>query len=241
TGLGMGGYGDDKWDVAWEHALSTTANPMNTHFMRLNIGGRIITTNPIAAYFRTWLKLLPLAATNFIKENELDDYFGPRSYLDMNIEEIAFDIFKYKVSPISGPINTLLLNRDFKGDPISDNYLTRLGVATTQFAVPIAIQDVIENIREEMALGSNLADGLRDGVPGGLVEGALDLIGLNSYQLDPYSDSRVQAHAENEGFRIRYYMGESTGNKKLRSSYKGLMIKKYMRTYFGEQVLNSIK
>lgn len=231
TGLGMAGAGDEKWKDAFWHSTSTIGNPLSIDFMRLNVGGRVITLNPMASYFRTWLGLLPLIAVNTIREKELDEYLGPRNYTNMNVQEIAFDIFKYKVTPLAGPANALM-NRDFKGDPVSDSPFTRAAIAAMMFTVPIAGQDVIENIREE---------GFKDGLKGGLIEGSLDLLGLNNYQLDPYSDSRVRVHVKNENFRARYYIGESYGNKQLANTYEGLMIKNYIRSNLGEQILNSIK
>lgn len=228
--MGMPNYGDDRWEVAFKDSLWTAGNPFHPNFMKLSIGGRVSTITPHSAYLRAWAKLLPVFFHNYVRDTEMDDFIGPRSYADMTIPEVVFENLKYKVSPIASPISTLVWNKDFRGAPVSDNILTRIGLASTQFMLPIAGQGVIENIRE---------DGLSEGLYHGTIEGVLDLLGVNSYREGPYSDSRVRSHLNDIGFAARYYMGKDYGN--LTNTKTGENIKKYIRDHLGEQILNSIK
>ncbi len=230
---------EERWEAAVNHTLAGTLNPFSTNFLKLQLGQRIYTFSPIAAYFRFTAKVMGSIASELVPG--LTGWLPYNEYDSMKFEEMIGDFLRYKANPVFGSLNTVLWNLDFKGDAVADTKLGQLGVGLTQFGLPISGQSVTENLRRELLNNDDPVIGVKRGLSLGFIEGIIDFTGVSSYTSNPWYDNSVSSYTRDKSFRLRYYIGKDYDNEHLKDTYTGVRIREQIQNDMGEYILNGIK
>lgn len=194
-------------------------NPMKPGFMKTKVNQTMLTLNPYSSYIRSGFRI---GTKVYAELTDNEDVLTSRRMKDNNVLGVVWDEFlKYRMNPLVTSSRNIFYNKDWQNKEIPRDARTQFTDRWLSSVAPISVTGAAKNISKGQYAQM-------------FPELALDMMGFNSFTVDPIRSEEVEKLFKDKKFtyRVNYPDGMSKAEKDL--------FKQRVDEQFGNEVRNRI-